>query len=64
MCRDVVSPAHKKECEADVETLEFFTYVLDSERPDMVVFTGDQINGDSAPNAKSVPSPLKINTDA
>ena len=54
MCRDVVTPAHKLKCEADTVTLDFLNYVLDAERPDFVVFTGDQVNGDSAPNTKSV----------
>jgi predicted MPP superfamily phosphohydrolase len=53
-CRDVVSPTHKKKCEADTTTLVFLKHVLDIEHPDFVAFTGDQINGDTAPNAKSV----------
>ena len=53
-CRDVVSHSHKLACEADTTSLAFVEYILDSEKPDFVAFTGDQINGDSAPNTKSV----------
>ena len=53
-CRDVVSEAHKIACEADTASLKFLEYILDSEKPNFVAFTGDQINGDSSPNAKSV----------
>lgn len=53
-CRDVVSEAHKRACEADSASLKFLEYILDSEKPNFVAFTGDQVNGDSAPNARSV----------
>lgn len=41
-------------CEADPRTLEFVEKMLDQEHPDMVVLTGDQVNGDTAPDAQSV----------
>ena len=53
-CRDVVSEMHKSNCDADTASLDFLGYILDSEKPDFVAFTGDQVNGDSAPNTKSV----------
>lgn len=53
-CRDVVSEAHRQACEADSATLKFLEYILDSEKPNFVAFTGDQVNGDTSPNAKSV----------
>jgi hypothetical protein len=53
-CRDVVSEAHKQSCEADSSSLAFLQTILDDEKPDLVVFTGDQVNGDSSPNARSV----------
>lgn len=43
----------KEPCEADPRTLELFTQVLDQEKPDLVVFTGDQIFGDTAPDSLS-----------
>lgn len=37
-------------CEADPRTLELVESVLDREKPDLVVFTGDQLLGESAPD--------------
>jgi hypothetical protein len=54
LCRDMVSPAREQECEADTASLDFLQYILDSEQPDFVAFTGDQSDGDAASNAKSV----------
>ncbi|SCU85107.1 LAFA_0D13916g1_1 [Lachancea sp. 'fantastica'] len=42
-CRDEF-PQHE-ECQADPKTLTFIEQVLDSEKPQLVVFTGDQIMG-------------------
>jgi len=53
-CRDVVSKQHKLNCEADATTLAYVQYVIATEKPDFIAFTGDQMNGDSSPNAKSV----------
>jgi predicted MPP superfamily phosphohydrolase len=35
-----------QKCEADPRTLEFVERLLDEEKPDMVVFSGDQVNGE------------------
>jgi len=43
-------------CEADPRTLEFVERVLDEEKPDLVVLSGDQVNGDTAPDVPSVSS--------
>lgn len=54
-CRDEM-PEHPEgeKCEADSRTLDFVTRVLEDEKPDLVVLSGDQINGDTAPDAQSV----------
>lgn len=52
-CRDAV-PADGSPCEADTRTLEFMGRLLDEEKPDLVVLSGDQVNGDTAPDAQSV----------
>ena len=41
-CRDVKRP---EDCVAKNDTLALIEYWLDQEQPDMVVFTGDQLNG-------------------
>ncbi|KAJ5732494.1 hypothetical protein N7493_003975 [Penicillium malachiteum] len=54
-CRDPI-PAEAiagQKCEADPRTLEFIERLLDEEKPDMVVFSGDQVNGETAPDAQS-----------
>jgi 3',5'-cyclic AMP phosphodiesterase CpdA len=54
-CRDPV-PAELvpgQKCEADPRTLEFVERLLDEEKPDMVVLSGDQVNGETAPDAQS-----------
>ncbi|KAL2255360.1 hypothetical protein VTK26DRAFT_3526 [Humicola hyalothermophila] len=53
-CRDAVPEdwnGHK--CEADPRTLEFVGRVLDDEKPNLVVLSGDQVNGDSAPDVQT-----------
>lgn len=52
-CRDPEPPSSAKGCKADSRTLEFLEKVLDFEKPDMVVLTGDQIFGDASPDAES-----------
>lgn len=52
ICREPV-PVNGK-CEADPRTLDFVTRLLDQEKPDLVVLSGDQVNGDTAPDAQSV----------
>jgi len=41
-------------CEADPRTLDFMARLLDEEKPDLVVLSGDQVNGETAPDAQSV----------
>lgn len=59
-CRDVVFPAQRLACEADAASLRFLEEILDSEKPDFVAFTGDQVDGSHAPNTKSVKPVLNI----
>jgi hypothetical protein len=53
VCRDAM-PADGKKCEADPRTLEFIGKMLDEEKPDLVVLSGDQVNGDTAKDAQTV----------
>ncbi|CAL3965041.1 hypothetical protein PZA11_002117 [Diplocarpon coronariae] len=53
-CRDEMPVGHNGgKCEADPRTLEFVGRLLDEEKPDLVVLSGDQINGETAPDAQS-----------
>lgn len=53
-CRDAVPDSYNGgKCEADPRTLEFVERILDEEKPDLVVLSGDQVNGDSAPDAQT-----------
>lgn len=57
-CRDAEPPgANGGRCEADPRTLEFVERVLDEEKPDLVVLSGDQVNGGTAPDIQSVSIP-------
>ncbi|KAF3937216.1 hypothetical protein ABW19_dt0206396 [Dactylella cylindrospora] len=51
-CRDEY-PKKDTKCEADPRTLEFVGKILDEEKPDLAVLTGDQVNGDSSPDAQT-----------
>ncbi|KAF2418955.1 Metallo-dependent phosphatase [Tothia fuscella] len=51
-CREPV-PNDGKNCDADPRTLEFVAKMLDEEKPDFVVLSGDQVNGETAPDAQS-----------
>lgn len=54
-CRDAVPDSyHGGRCEADPRTLEFVSKMLDDEKPDLVVLSGDQVNGGTAPDVQSV----------
>lgn len=56
-CRDALdenSNEIKGNCEADPRTLDFVERILDDEKPDMVVLSGDQVNGDTSPDVQSV----------
>jgi Calcineurin-like phosphoesterase len=55
ICRDV-EPAlpNSGKCEADPRTLEFMGRLLDEEKPDLVILSGDQVNGETALDSQSV----------
>jgi len=54
-CREPEPPGHNGgRCDADTRTLEFVGKVADEEKPDLVVLSGDQVNGDTSPDAQSV----------
>ncbi|RFU25298.1 hypothetical protein B7463_g11037, partial [Scytalidium lignicola] len=50
-CRDAMPEGEP--CEADPRTLEFIGRLLDEEKPDLVVLSGDQVNGETAADAQS-----------
>ncbi|KAF2751974.1 Metallo-dependent phosphatase [Sporormia fimetaria CBS 119925] len=50
-CRD--PEPNSGHCEADPRTLEFVAKLLDNEKPDFVVLSGDQVNGDTAPDGQT-----------
>ncbi|KAB8616636.1 hypothetical protein FH972_025971 [Carpinus fangiana] len=53
-CRDAEPAGHNGgRCEADPRTLNFVERLLDDEQPDLVVLSGDQVNGDTAPDVPS-----------
>ncbi len=54
-CRDPEPPSLDKngKCNADSRTLDFIRSVLDDENPDLVVLSGDQINGETSPHSQS-----------
>jgi hypothetical protein len=55
VCRDSEPKgANGGHCDADPRTLEFVERVLDEEKPDLVVLSGDQVNGGTAPDVQSV----------
>lgn len=54
-CRDALPEDwNGGKCEADPRTLEFVNKILDEERPNMVVLSGDQVNGGTAPDTQTV----------
>lgn len=53
ICRDPFPPESGVNCQADPRTLTFLNRVLDLEKPDMVVLTGDQVFGKESPDAES-----------
>lgn len=63
VCRDempVPLNGANGKCEADPRTLEFVGRLLDEEKPDLVVLSGDQVNGETAPDAQSVSTVLPL----
>lgn len=54
VCRDPVpATVNGKPCQADVRTMAFFERMIEEEQPDLVVLSGDQVNGETAPDAQS-----------
>lgn len=55
VCRDPVPPSldDSGKCDADSRTLAFIRSVLDLENPDLVILSGDQINGETSPDTQS-----------
>lgn len=51
VCRDALPEGQP--CDADPRTLEFVSRLLDTERPDLVILSGDQINGDTSPDTQT-----------
>ena len=47
-CREVDWESADKPCTGDVDTLKMLERWLDEEKPDMVVFSGDQLNGQTS----------------
>jgi hypothetical protein len=55
VCRDPEPPGYNDgKCDADPRTLEFIARLLDEEKPDLVILSGDQVNGETAPDSQSV----------
>lgn len=53
-CRDPLPPDYNGgRCDADPRTLEFVEKMIDEEKPDFIVLTGDQVNGDTSPDSQS-----------
>ncbi|KAF3155740.1 hypothetical protein TWF788_005994 [Orbilia oligospora] len=52
-CRDEYPVVKDTKCEADPRTLEYVAKYLDEEKPDLAVLTGDQVNGESSPDAQT-----------
>ncbi|KAI1262116.1 calcineurin-like phosphoesterase [Xylariaceae sp. FL1019] len=53
-CRDPVPDEYDGgPCEADPRTLDFVVKMIEEEKPDLVVLSGDQVNGETAPDAQT-----------
>lgn len=60
-CRDAMPEGlNGGHCEADPRTLEFVGRLLDQEKPDLVVLSGDQVNGETAPDAQTVSAKCQL----
>ncbi|KAI9893621.1 MAG: hypothetical protein M1814_006417 [Vezdaea aestivalis] len=54
ICRDAEPKGFNGgKCEADTRTLEFIGRLLDEEKPQLVVLSGDQVNGETSPDVQS-----------
>ncbi|KAH8664168.1 Metallo-dependent phosphatase-like protein [Xylariales sp. PMI_506] len=53
-CREAVPNEYNGgKCEADPRTLDFVSRLIEEEKPDLVVLSGDQVNGDTSPDPQS-----------
>ncbi|PGH27327.1 hypothetical protein AJ80_01037 [Polytolypa hystricis UAMH7299] len=53
-CREPVPEMEdESKCEADPRTLEFVDRLLEEEKPDLVVLTGDQVDGETTPDVET-----------
>lgn len=53
-CRDAVPDSYKGgPCLADPRTMDFVERILIDEKPDLIILSGDQVNGDTSPDAQS-----------
>lgn len=53
-CREAIPNSYNDgPCEADPRTLEFVEKMIEDEKPDLVILSGDQVNGDTAPDAQT-----------
>ena len=53
-CRDALPVGRNGgKCDADPRTLEFVEKMIDEEHPDFIVLSGDQVNGETAPDSQS-----------
>jgi Calcineurin-like phosphoesterase len=53
-CRDALPVGHNEgKCDADPRTLEFVEKMIDEEKPDFTILSGDQVNGETAPDSQS-----------
>lgn len=60
-CRDALPEDwNGGKCEADPRTLDFVIKILEEERPNLVVLSGDQVNGETAPDTQTVRSPSSL----
>ena len=53
ICRDAEPSSPGEKCSSDPRTLSFISAAFKSEKPDLVVLSGDQVNGETAPDAQS-----------
>ena len=51
VCRDPVPDDGR--CEADLRTLDFLERLINEEQPDLVILSGDQVNGGTAPDSQT-----------
>lgn len=63
VCRDTIDAKGdqvKGQCEADVRALDFVESMIIDEKPDMIVLSGDQLEGPAVPDAQSVSTLILI----